>query len=228
MIFRDRTDAGKLLAKQLVRYRDAEPVVLALPRGGVPVALEVAKALKAPLDLILVRKIGAPHRPELAIGAIVDGGQAEKIINADIVRALNVPESYIEEHAARELEEIEWRRRLYLGARPRINIKDRTAIIVDDGIATGATMLAALRAARRAGPAKLVLAVPVAPTDTVERLKTECDELICLGAEMDFGAISLFYVDFPQINDDEVVALLTLATEMAGVPKTRAAQNHDT
>jgi predicted phosphoribosyltransferase len=223
MIFRDRIDAGQLLAKQLVRYRDEQPVVLALPRGGVPVALEIAKALKAPLDLILVRKIGAPYSPELAIGAIVDGGQAEKVINADIVRSLNVPESYIEEHAARELEEIERRRSLYLGDRPRIDIKDRTAIVVDDGIATGATVLAALRAARRAGPAKLVLAVPVAPTVTVERLKTECDELVCLDAEIDFGAISLFYVNFPQLDDDEVVALLRLAAETAEVPKTTAA-----
>ncbi|MGI9433292.1 MAG: phosphoribosyltransferase [Geminicoccaceae bacterium] len=207
-IFTDRTDAGQQLALALQRFKAARPVVLALPRGGVPVAYEVAKALDAPLDLVLVRKIGTPWQPELAIAAVVDGSRPETVVNRDIVNKLNIPPSYIEERATAELEEVERRRQLYLADRPRIDIAGRTTIVIDDGIATGATMEAALHATRRAGPERLILAVPVAPPETIERLRAEVDEIVCLECPKLFGAIGLFYREFHQLSDDEVVNLL--------------------
>jgi len=210
-IFTHRTDAGRQLAAALERFKSAKPVVLALPRGGVPVAYEVAKALDAPMDLVLVRKIGAPWQPELAIAAVVDGGRPETVINQDIVDQLNIPPSYIEEQAAAELEEIERRRQRYLADRPRVDVAGRTAIVIDDGIATGATMEAALHATRRAGPKRLILAVPVAPPETIERLRAEVDEIVCPQSPKPFGAIGLFYAEFHQLSDDEVVDLLQRA-----------------
>ena len=207
-IFADRTDAGRQLASALERFKSAKPVVLALPRGGVPVAYEVAKALDAPLDLVLVRKIGTPWQPELAIAAVVDGGRPETVVNQDIVDQLNIPTGYIEGQAAVELEEIERRRQRYLADRPRVDVAGRTAIVIDDGIATGATMEAALHATRRAVPKRLVLAVPVAPPETIERLRAEVDEIVCLQSPKLFGAIGLFYAEFHQLSDDEVVGLL--------------------
>lgn len=206
--FLDRTAAGRKLAAELERFKKEQPVVLALPRGGVPVAFEVAKALDAPLDLVLVRKIGAPWQTELAIAAVVDGGRPETVINQDIVDQLGISPSYIDERATTELEEIERRRQRYLADRPRADVAGRTAIIVDDGIATGATMEAALHATRRARPKRLVMAVPVAPPDTLERLRAETDEIVCLQSPAWFGAIGSFYADFHQLSDDEVVALL--------------------
>ena len=207
-IFADREEAGRLLASELLRFKDQQPVVLALPRGGVPVAVEVADALHAPLDLILVRKIGAPWQPELAIAAVVDGDRPETVVNQAIVDQFGIGDSYLKEQEARQLAEIERRRQLYLADRPRAGLAGRTAIITDDGIATGATMQAALHAIKRARPKRLVLAVPVAPPDTIERLRREVDEVVCLLRPAAFGAISLFYADFHQITDDEIVGML--------------------
>jgi putative phosphoribosyl transferase len=207
-IFADREEAGRLLASELLRFKDQQPVVLALPRGGVPVAVEVADALHAPLDLILVRKIGAPWQPELAIAAVVDGDRPETVVNQAIVDQLGIGDSYLKEQEAHQLAEIERRRQLYLADRPRAGLAGRTAIITDDGIATGATMQAALHAIKRARPKRLVLAVPVAPPDTIERLRREVDEVVCLLRPAAFGAISLFYADFHQITDDEIVGML--------------------
>jgi putative phosphoribosyl transferase len=215
-VFSDRSEAGRRLAERLVRFKTERPLVLVLPRGGVPVGFEVAVSLDAPLDLILVRKIGAPFQPELAIGAVVDGEHAETVLNRDLVAALQIEEGYVERERAKQLEEIERRRRLYAAGRPRIDTRDRTAIVVDDGIATGATMEAALGAVRRAGPRRLVLAVPVAPPDTIERLRPQVDEVECLLIPDYLGAIGGFYADFRQLSDGEVVALLEQATRAPG------------
>jgi putative phosphoribosyl transferase len=214
--FADRTDAGRRLAKALARFQADRPVVLALPRGGVPTGYEIALALKAPLDLVLVRKIGAPFQPELAVGAVVDGGQPETVINQAIAEEFQVPTSYLESEAARQLEEIERRRRLYHAGRRKVEVHDRTAIVVDDGIATGATMAAALHAIRRAGPKCLVLAVPVAPPDTIERLRPLVDQIECLIVPRHLGAIGMFYADFRQLSDDDVVDLLRRAADHPG------------
>ena len=222
--FTDRTEAGRRLAEQLKRFKDQAPVVLALPRGGVPVAYEVAKALEAPLDLVLVRKIGAPFQPELAIGAVVDGELPELVVNRDVLTEYRIPESYLESERQRQLGEIERRRQLYLAGRPRAPVRERTAIVIDDGIATGATMEAALLATRRAGPKRLVLAIPVAPPDTLERLRPEVDEVVCLMVPAFLGAIGSFYRDFRQLGDDEVVELLQQAARWAD-PETPSGPN---
>jgi len=214
-MFRDRVDAGRRLAVELARFRDESPCVLALPRGGVPVAVEIATALNAPLDLVLVRKIGAPDQPELALGAVVDGSRPEVVLNREIVDLLEVPEAYISRESARQLQEIERRRALYLADRPRVDIAGRTALIVDDGIATGATIRAAILATRRAQPKRLILAVPVAPKDTLAALRKEADEVVCLEAYEEFGAIGLYYADFTQVSDDEVRHLMAQAARPA-------------
>ncbi len=207
-LFGNREEAGRQLAERLRRFQDQRPVVLALPRGGVPIGVEVAKALEAPLDLVLVRKIGVPFQPELAYAAVVDGAHPETVINAEVAAMLPVPDDYLEQETTRHLEEIKRRRRLYLAGRPHAEIADHTAVIVDDGIATGTTVRAALRAVRRARPGKLVLAVPVAPPDTIEALREDADEIVCLATPGGFGAISVYYADFHQVSDGEVVALL--------------------
>jgi putative phosphoribosyl transferase len=208
MPFSDRTDAGQQLAKALARYRQDKPVVLALPRGGVPVAAEIATALGAPLDLVLVRKIGVPYQPELAAGAVVDGGSPVVVRNEDIIRLAGVSEADFAAIRDRELAEIERRRKLYLGDRAHPALKDRTVIVVDDGIATGATTRAALRAIRTHKPRKLVLAVPVGPTSTLAELRDEADDIVCLEDHENFGAIGLFYADFRQVADAVVTDLL--------------------
>lgn len=208
MPFIDRTDAGRQLAKALARYKAQRPVVLALPRGGVPVAAEVAAVLDAPLDLILVRKIGVPFQPELAMGAVVDGGKPVIVRNEDVISLTGVSEQEFNATCDRQLAEIERRRKLYLGDRPHPQIAGRTVIVVDDGIATGATTRAALRAIRMRKPSKLVLAVPVAPTESLKELRDEADEIICLEDYEDFGAIGLFYSDFRQVSDTEVIEIL--------------------
>jgi len=210
-MYRDREDAGKHLAALLVAHREGSPVVLALPRGGVPVGYEVARSLRAPLDVVLVRKIGAPFQPELAVGAVVNGAHSQIVVNENVVESLQIPRSYVEEEAARQLEEIERRRALYLAGHERIGVEGKTAIVVDDGIATGATVRAALRATRRANPARLVLAVPVAPAETVASLREEADEVVCPYTPEPFGAIGYFYADFAQLSDAEVVDLLRRA-----------------
>lgn len=211
MIFANRSEAGRELADALASLRNRDPVVLALPRGGVPVGFEIARALGAPLDVVLVRKIGAPGQPELAAGAVVDGERVEIVRNEDVVRMLGLSDAWIERAAAREVEEIERRRRLYLGEREPVPVAGRTAIVVDDGIATGATMRAALRAVRRQRPRHLVLAVPLAPAETVEALRGEVDEVVCLAMPEPFGAIGYFYDDFRQTDDEEVRDLLARA-----------------
>jgi putative phosphoribosyl transferase len=221
VLFADRSEAGRALAQRLLHLREERPVVLALPRGGVPVGFEVARALEAPLDLVLVRKIGAPFQPELAVGAVVDGGRAETVLNDEIVREFEIPESYIAAESARQLAEIERRRRLYLADSARVPLAGHTAIVVDDGIATGATMEAALHATRRANPQRLVLATPVAPPDTLERLRPQVDEVVCLAMPRLFGAIGAFYEDFRQLSDDEVIDLLRRATRSQREPSAR-------
>jgi putative phosphoribosyl transferase len=223
--FKDRAEAGRLLAEPLAVYRDKKPVILALPRGGVPVACEVAKALEAPLDLVLVRKIGVPFQPELAMGAVVDGSDPIVVRNSEVITATGVAGAEFDKICAREAAEIERRHRLYLGDRPAVDVQGATAIVVDDGIATGATMTAALRAIRRRKPARLVLAVPTAAPDSLSSLRKEADATICLTAPDYFGSVGQFYEDFRQVSDDEVVATMARFTASGSssdaTPRTR-------
>jgi len=214
-LFRDRREAGQRLAIALASYRESEPVVLALPRGGVPVGFEVARALGAPLDVLLVRKIGAPGHEELGLGAIVDGHDPQIVLNEDVVRAVAPPKGYIAREAKRQLAEIERRRQHYVGDRPPIPVDGRTVIAVDDGIATGGTVKAALRGLARHNPARLVLAVPVAPADSLRELAAECDDIVCLATPEPFYAVGPHYRDFRQTEDDEVVRLLAEARQWA-------------
>jgi len=216
-MFRNRTEAGCRLAEALAHLRARDPVVLALPRGGVPVGYEIATALGAPLDVLLVRKIGAPLQPELAAAAVVDGEKTEIVRNPEVIEALDVGADYLRREAERQVAEIERRRRLYLGGRAPASVRGCTAIVVDDGIATGATMRAALRGVRRRHPAHLVLAVPVAPPETVAELRGEVDEVVCLETPALFGAIGRFYADFAQVDDERVRELLTGAAERPGL-----------
>ncbi len=208
MDFQDRSDAGRRLAEALSSYKDRHPIVLALPRGGVPVAAEVAAALDAPLDLILVRKIGVPTQPELAMGAVVDGTAPIVVRNEEVIELSGTTADEFDAACASELEEIERRRQLYIGDRARAEIVGQVVIVIDDGIATGATARAALQATRNRNPKELVLAVPVAPPDTITQLRGEVDALICLEEPDLFGAIGYFYRDFRQVSDQEVVAIL--------------------
>ncbi len=208
MPFRNRRDAGARLAAALGRYGSESPVVLALPRGGVPVAAEIATALAAPLDLVLVRKIGVPFQKELAMGAVVDGGQPIVVRNEDVIAFADISEAAFQAVCDAELAEIERRRRLYAGERPPVAVAGHTVIVVDDGLATGATMKAALRALRTRAPRRLVMAVPVAPADTLADMASEADDIVCLETPEIFGAIGAFYDDFRQIADGEVIALL--------------------
>lgn len=208
MPFKDRTEAGRRLAAALAGYKNSDPVVLALPRGGVPVAAEVAAALNAPLDLILVRKVGVPFQPELAMGAVVDGAAPMIVRNEDVIRMAGIDEAEFKAICDSELAEIERRRQRYLGSRARVAIAGRTAIVIDDGVATGATTRAALRAARMRKPKRLVLAVPVAPTDSLAALRAEADDVVCLEDYDYFGAIGLYYSDFRQVADEEVTRAL--------------------
>ena len=215
MIFQDRSEAGRELATTLASKGYDSPVILALPRGGVPVAIEVARALKAPMDLVMVRKIGAPGQPELAVAAVVNGDNPQIVVNEEIARSFRLSQADIEEMSKTRLVEIRRRRKLYLKGRSQIPMDGRTVIVIDDGIATGATVRVSLRAVRAKDPARLVLAVPVAPPDVVQELAAEVDDLICLHRPMPFGAIGRFYADFPQTPDEEVIALLDEAEALA-------------
>jgi putative phosphoribosyl transferase len=208
MLFQNRTDAGRQLAKALLKYKSRHPVILALPRGGVSVAAEVAVALDAPLDLLLVRKIGLPSQPELAMGAVTDGEEPTIIRNRDVIELSGISADEFDAVCEEERNEIERRRKRYLGDRARSKVKGQVVIIIDDGIATGATTLAAIRAVRRREPRELVLAVPVAPLDTINMLQPEVDAVVCLDTPEDLGAIGYFYRDFRQVSDDEVIAAL--------------------
>src|ERR687894_2185956 len=208
--FRDRSEAGQLLAAKLADYADRpDVVVLALPRGGVPVAYEVARALGAPLDVFLVRKLGIPGHEELAMGAVATGGV--RVLNEQVVRALRIPDYVIDAIAAKEEQELARRERLYRGDRPPPDVRGRTVILVDDGLATGATMHAAIQALRQQQPAHIVVAVPAASPEACDELKEEVDDVVCAVTPEPFYAVGLWYEDFSQTTDDEVRELLALA-----------------
>jgi len=209
-LFRDRTEAGRLLANKLTAYANQpDTLTLGLPRGGVLVAYEVAKALGAPLDIILVRKLGVPGEQELAMGAISSGGV--RVLNEDVVRMLRAPDSVIESVTARERRELERRERLYRGDRPTPVIEGKTVILVDDGIATGATMRAAIALVRKQRPAAVVVAIPVAPLSTCAVLRSHVDALVCVMEPENFLAIGFWYESFPQTTDEEIQSLLGYA-----------------
>jgi len=209
--FADRTDAGRQLAHALVAMKLVDPVVLALPRGGVPVAVEVAAALHAPLDLLLVRKIGAPGQRELAVAAVAEGPGGGLVLDAETMAASGATRAYVESEATRERAEIVRRRAAYLGGRAPLPVEGKTAVVVDDGIATGTSVRAALQALRARHPARLVLAVPVAPPSAVDELRPLVDDLVCLSQPPYFYAVGAHYADFRQVSDDEVIAALESA-----------------
>ncbi|MBK1732830.1 phosphoribosyltransferase [Thiococcus pfennigii] len=202
----NRTEAGRALAELLSREPTGDVVVLALPRGGVPVGWEIAKALNDPLDILLVRKLGVPGQPELAAGAIASGGI--RVLNQDLIDALGITQAQLERTAAHEQAELERRERVYRGDRPRPPVTGRRIILVDDGVATGATIRAGIAALRQQHPESIVLAVPVAPPDTLARLEAEADQVVCLATPTPFRAIGQWYQDFHQVTDEEVTELL--------------------
>ena len=205
--FRDRRDAGRLLAARLAAYaKRPDVLVLALPRGGVPVAFEVAQALGAPLDVFLVRKLGVPGYEELAMGAVATGGV--RVLNDAIVGGLGIPARVIDAVAAREQEELARRERLYRGDRPPPDVRGRTVILVDDGLATGATMQTAVKALRAQQPGRVVVAVPIASPETCDALSGEVDDIVCAVTPEPFYAVGAWYEDFSQTTDDEVRELL--------------------
>lgn len=206
--FANREEAGRALAEKLKDYAGDDTVVLALPRGGVPIGYEIARALDAPLDIVLVRKLGAPGQPELAIGAVVDGETPYTHLNDDIVRYLNVDDGYIEKEKTRQLEEIGRRRKTFFGDRARPDPRDKTVILVDDGIATGATARAALRGVREAGAKRIVLAVPVAAQQSIAEMQPDADDVVALLVPGDLGAIGFYYRDFSQLDDRDVLRIL--------------------
>jgi putative phosphoribosyl transferase len=213
MLFKDRADAGRKLAQELPGYGGrTDVIVLGLPRGGVPVAFEVAKALKAPLDIFLVRKLGAPGQKELAMGAIAPGGV--RVLNHDVVQALNISDEIIETIAAEEQQELERREQAYRGDRPKPDVRGRTVILVDDGLATGASMRAAVIALRGQEPARIIVAVPTAAPETCEALKGEVDEIVCVATPQPFLGIGASYEEFSQMTDEEVRELIEQASSL--------------
>jgi putative phosphoribosyl transferase len=218
--FRDRAEAGRVLASRLAAYTNLRGViVLGLPRGGVPVAYEVARALNAPLDVFLVRKLGVPGHEELAMGAIASGGI--RVVNEEVVSALRISDAEIERVALREQAELERRERLYRNGRPAPDLARKTVILVDDGLATGSTMRAAIAAVRRHEPARIVVAVPVGAASTCEEIRAEADEAVCVIEPERFYAVGMWYEDFTQTTDDEIRDLL----EKAAQPRSAAGRN---
>jgi len=207
-IFADRAEGGALLANRIAALSLADPLVLALPRGGVPVGAEIAKTLAAPLDVVFVRKLGAPFEPELAIGAVADGPAPEIVLNAKLVNALAIGADYIEAQAARERAAIEQRRRAYEGLRPNVDPAGMAVIVVDDGVATGMTMQAALRSVRRLCPNRLIAAAPVASREAIAMLRREADDVVCLSSPRRFLSVGSFYRSFAQVTEDDVARLL--------------------
>ncbi len=205
-MFKDRIDAGVKMAKELLDYKKDNPIILAIPRGGVVAGFEVAKKLGAPLDIVVPRKIPAPYNPELGIGAVAQDGTI--IIDQRIKEQLSISDEYIQEEAERQIKEIERRIKVYRGDKEPISVKDRVVILVDDGIATGVTMRAAIRSIRKQNPKKIVVAVPVGPPGTVRRIEEEADEVVSLITFEPFEAVGQFYIDFSQTSDSEVINLL--------------------
>ncbi len=215
MRFLNRVDAGRQLATRLEKFADrSDVIVLGLPRGGIPVANEVAARLKAPLDVFLVRKLGVPGHPELAMGAIAEGGV--QVLSHDLIHELGIPHALVEQVAARERLELERRDALYRGERRATPVRDRTVILVDDGLATGSTMQAAILALRQRGPARIVVAVPVGARETCDSLGRSADEVVCLATPEPFNAVGLWYEEFSQTSDDEVRRLLKADAPGAG------------
>ncbi len=217
MRFRNREEAGRMLAERLGHLRGESPVVLGLPRGGVPVAYEVARALGAPLEVLVARKLGVPWHPELGMGAIAEGGAT--YVNADIIRYTDVTDEDVRAVAEEELKELERRVRQYRGSRPLPELQGRTAVVVDDGMATGGTARAAARAVKEHGPKRLVLAVPVAASETARALRREeVDEVVTVEEPTMLGAVGAWYEDFHQVDDEEVLALLAEAHNLGVAP----------
>jgi putative phosphoribosyl transferase len=212
--FEDRRDAGRRLAGKLSRFEDEQTVVFALPRGGVPVGYEISRALDAPLDVFVSRKLGAPGQPEFGIGAVAAGGV--RVLNQDVVRRLGIPDDYVQEITAQELAEVGRRLRYFRGQRPETEVVGRTVILVDDGLATGVTARAAVQALRLRKPRHLVLAAPVCAAQTADLFRTAVDELVCLESPSDLGAIGFWYRNFEQTSDEEVVELLERARSERG------------
>lgn len=206
MIFQDRTDAGRKLAQELMKYKNGNVIVCALPRGGVVTGYEVARALKAPLEVLVVRKIGAPWNPELGIGAIAPDGKA--FFDMRTIASYEIPKAQISDIIEKEKDEIERREQLYRKGRPFPNLNGKTVILVDDGLATGYTAKVGLISLRSRNPAKLILAIPVCAPDSAQMLAREADEVVCLYSPRDFGAVGRFYMDFSQTTDREVIELL--------------------
>jgi putative phosphoribosyl transferase len=209
VIFKDRVDAGKILANKLSKYAAQNPLVLGLPRGGVPVAFEVAKALKAPMDVYIVRKLGVRGHEELAMGAIATGDV--RVLNESVIGPLQISKEAIETETEKEKEELKRRERVYRSGRAPLNVANRTILLIDDGIATGSTIKAAIAALKKQKAAKIVVGVPVAPSSTIEELKKEVDDLVCVSAPDFFIAISVWYDEFPQTTDEQVRELLKKA-----------------
>lgn len=204
--FQDRMEAGKALAKQLSDLKGQNPVILGIPRGAVPMAAVVADELDGELDVVIVRKLGAPGNPELAIGSVTEEGEA--IVNDDFARRTGASDEYVRQETQRQMQRIEERKRVYRDVRPKVSLEDRVVVIVDDGFATGATMKAALESARSENPARLIAAAPVGAKDTVREMADYADEVVCLRAPEFFGAVGAFYRDFGQVSDDEVLQVL--------------------
>lgn len=215
LVFQDRAHAGRKLAEQLGAYANRkDTIVLGIPRGGVPVAFEVAKVLHAPLDIFLSRKLGVPGQEELAFGAVATGGV--RVLDREIVEGVGISGEKIEEITVKVKKELERRENLYRDARPPLKVEGQTVLLVDDGIATGSSMRAAIDALRQMKPARIVIAVPVAPFSTCNRLRTEVDELVCTHTPKYFHAIGQFYEDFSQVADEEVTELLRRAAQQIG------------
>ncbi|MGA7761427.1 MAG: phosphoribosyltransferase [Candidatus Binataceae bacterium] len=208
IVFSSRVEAGRMLAAALSSYKGKDVVVLGIPRGGLPVAREVADALQAPLDIVVVRKLGAPGQPELGIGAVVDGDHPRAIFNQEVIESLGVGDDYINREIERQLKEIKRREIAYRGGEPPVALAGKTVIVVDDGIATGSSVRAALRGVRRAKPRQVMLAVPVAPAETLEALRHDADKIVGLETPQDFYAVGQFYRDFHQVSDDEIKRIL--------------------
>jgi len=205
-VFANRSEAGQKLAQELLEYKNENPIIMAIPRGGIVVADQVAQFLECPLDIIITRKIGAPGNPELAMGAV--SGPDKVIINEDIKYGLRVSDDYIEKEVANQLEEIKRRRSMYLGQKLPLDLKGKPVIIIDDGLATGYTAIAAIDAIKEEHPSKIVLAVPVASSDTCQFISSKVDKIVCLMKPEIFYAVGQFYMDFSQTTDDEVIEIM--------------------